>query len=68
MGSVWANRAQCWLKLGDHEKVLGGGEGWNWNYLDESWMIDEIDDIKDIVLCMHPVASYTAECLVERMG
>ena len=31
-------------------------------------MIDEIDDIKDIVLCMHPVASYTAECLVERMG
>ena len=22
MGSVWANRAQCWLKLGDHEKAL----------------------------------------------
>jgi hypothetical protein len=22
MGAVWANRAQCWLKLGDHEKAL----------------------------------------------
>lgn len=22
MASVWANRAQCWLKLGDHEKAL----------------------------------------------
>ncbi|CAJ1412370.1 unnamed protein product [Effrenium voratum] len=21
-GSVWANRAQCWLKLGDHDKAL----------------------------------------------
>ena len=67
MGSVWANRAQCWLKLGDHEKVLSGyrgggfewpnwpffflgeakrfgqdGEGWNWNYLDVSWMIDDL--------------------------
>eukprot|EP00933_Yihiella_yeosuensis_P052164 TRINITY_DN5017_c0_g1_i1.p1 TRINITY_DN5017_c0_g1~~TRINITY_DN5017_c0_g1_i1.p1 ORF type:complete len:386 (+),score=105.76 TRINITY_DN5017_c0_g1_i1:40-1197(+) len=21
-GAVWANRAQCWLKLGDHEKAL----------------------------------------------
>eukprot|EP00928_Gymnodinium_smaydae_P066558 TRINITY_DN49549_c0_g1_i1.p1 TRINITY_DN49549_c0_g1~~TRINITY_DN49549_c0_g1_i1.p1 ORF type:complete len:389 (+),score=91.09 TRINITY_DN49549_c0_g1_i1:70-1236(+) len=22
MSSVWANRSQCWLKLGDHEKAL----------------------------------------------
>mmetsp|Transcript_39211 Transcript_39211/g.79187 ORF Transcript_39211/g.79187 Transcript_39211/m.79187 type:complete len:380 (+) Transcript_39211:90-1229(+) len=22
IGAVWANRAQCWLKLGDHEKSL----------------------------------------------
>ena len=21
MGAVWANRAQCWLKMGDHEKA-----------------------------------------------
>lgn len=25
MGSVWANRAQCWLKLGDHEKAAAKG-------------------------------------------
>merc|ERR1712046_495319 len=22
MSTVWANRAQCWLKLGNHEKAL----------------------------------------------
>lgn len=39
MGSVWANRAQCWLKLGDHEKVLGG-----WRRLElelPGWVLDD---------------------------
>jgi len=26
MGAVWANRAQCWLKLGDHEKALADAQ------------------------------------------
>jgi len=25
-GAVWANRAQCWLKLGDHEKALADAQ------------------------------------------
>ncbi|CAE7310245.1 HOP1, partial [Symbiodinium sp. CCMP2456] len=26
MGAVWANRAQCWLKMGDHEKAFADAE------------------------------------------
>jgi len=26
MGAVWANRAQCWLKMGDHEKACADAE------------------------------------------
>ncbi|OLP78566.1 hypothetical protein AK812_SmicGene41248 [Symbiodinium microadriaticum] len=26
MGTVWANRAQCWLKMGDHEKAFADAE------------------------------------------
>ncbi|CAE7826166.1 HOP1 [Symbiodinium sp. CCMP2592] len=26
LGAVWANRAQCWLKMGDHEKACADAE------------------------------------------
>eukprot|EP00416_Gambierdiscus_australes_P039899 CAMPEP_0171101826 /NCGR_PEP_ID=MMETSP0766_2-20121228/56090_1 /TAXON_ID=439317 /ORGANISM="Gambierdiscus australes, Strain CAWD 149" /LENGTH=371 /DNA_ID=CAMNT_0011561967 /DNA_START=29 /DNA_END=1144 /DNA_ORIENTATION=+ len=26
VGAVWANRAQCWLKMGDHDKALADAE------------------------------------------
>ena len=35
MGSVWANRAQCWLKLGDHEKAGSDPKRIGWDIFED---------------------------------